>query len=71
MNFWNNYEIDIVFTSLTFQVSHHPPVSALQATHVEENIDVMWVQHFIPKFRGMLNYLLFTCTTPKLSQNQV
>ncbi|CAN7071725.1 unnamed protein product [Brassica oleracea var. botrytis] len=34
------------------QVSHHPPVSALQATHEEENIDVMWVQHFIPKFRG-------------------
>ncbi|KAF8114019.1 hypothetical protein N665_0043s0088 [Sinapis alba] len=34
------------------QVSHHPPVSALQATHEKENIDVTWIQHFIPKFRG-------------------
>ncbi|KAJ0251438.1 Oxysterol-binding protein-related protein 4B [Hirschfeldia incana] len=35
------------------QVSHHPAVSALQATHEKANIDVMWVQHFIPKFRGI------------------
>ncbi|CAH2077937.1 unnamed protein product [Thlaspi arvense] len=34
------------------QVSHHPAVSALQATHEKENIDVTWVQYFIPKFRG-------------------
>lgn len=27
-------------------------MSALQATHEKENIDVIWVQHFIPKFRG-------------------
>ncbi|CAA7060299.1 unnamed protein product [Microthlaspi erraticum] len=34
------------------QVSHHPPVSALHATHAKENIDVAWVQYFSPKFRG-------------------
>ncbi|XP_024005212.1 oxysterol-binding protein-related protein 4B isoform X1 [Eutrema salsugineum] len=34
------------------QVSHHPPVSALQATHEKEDIDVTWIQCFIPKFRG-------------------
>ncbi|CAN8230514.1 unnamed protein product [Cochlearia groenlandica] len=37
---------------LTEQVSHHPPVSALHATHEEENIDVLWCQYFTPKFRG-------------------
>lgn len=36
-----------------FQVSHHPPVSALHATHEKENIDVTWSQYFTPKFRGM------------------
>ncbi|EOA16752.1 hypothetical protein CARUB_v10004961mg [Capsella rubella] len=34
------------------QVVHHPPVSALHATHEKENIDVMWCQYFTPKFRG-------------------
>ncbi|CAA7060297.1 unnamed protein product [Microthlaspi erraticum] len=34
------------------QVSHHPAVSALHATHAKENIDVTWVQHSSPKFRG-------------------
>ena len=37
-----------------FQVSHHPPVSALHATHENENIDVTWCQYFTPKFRGMI-----------------
>ncbi|KAL1202904.1 Oxysterol-binding protein-related protein 4B [Cardamine amara subsp. amara] len=37
---------------LTEQVSHHPPVSALHATHEKENIDVAWCQYFTPKFRG-------------------
>ncbi|XP_056859195.1 oxysterol-binding protein-related protein 4B-like isoform X1 [Raphanus sativus] len=37
---------------LTEQVSHHPPVSALHATHENENIDVTWCQYFTPKFRG-------------------
>ncbi|KAL9288131.1 Oxysterol-binding protein-related protein 4B [Arabidopsis thaliana] len=31
---------------------HHPPVSALHATHEQENIDVTWCQYFTPKFRG-------------------
>ncbi|CAA7047362.1 unnamed protein product [Microthlaspi erraticum] len=39
-------------TVLIEQVSHHPPVSALHATHAKENIDVTWVQHASPKFRG-------------------
>ncbi|KAG7546168.1 Oxysterol-binding protein superfamily [Arabidopsis suecica] len=34
------------------QVVHHPPVSALHATHEQENIDVTWCQYFTPKFRG-------------------
>ncbi|CAN8325952.1 unnamed protein product [Cochlearia groenlandica] len=34
------------------QVSHHPPVSALHATHETENIDLTWVQYYAPKFRG-------------------
>ncbi|KFK45024.1 hypothetical protein AALP_AA1G334400 [Arabis alpina] len=34
------------------QVSHHPPVSALHATHEKENIDLTWVQYFTPRFRG-------------------
>ncbi|XP_019087985.1 PREDICTED: oxysterol-binding protein-related protein 4B-like isoform X1 [Camelina sativa] len=34
------------------QVVHHPPVSALHATHEKEKIDVIWCQYFTPKFRG-------------------
>ncbi|XP_018454333.1 oxysterol-binding protein-related protein 4C isoform X2 [Raphanus sativus] len=34
------------------QISHHPPVSALHATHEKENIDVTFCQYFTPKFRG-------------------
>ncbi|CAH8275343.1 unnamed protein product [Arabidopsis lyrata] len=37
---------------LTEQVVHHPPVSALHATHEKEKIDVTWCQYFTPKFRG-------------------
>ncbi|EOA14321.1 hypothetical protein CARUB_v10027497mg [Capsella rubella] len=37
---------------LVEQISHHPPVSALHATHEKENIDVMLCQYFTPKFRG-------------------
>ncbi|ESQ42678.1 hypothetical protein EUTSA_v10015272mg [Eutrema salsugineum] len=37
---------------LVEQISHHPPVSALHATHDKENIDVMFCQYFTPKFRG-------------------
>ncbi|ESQ54714.1 hypothetical protein EUTSA_v10025441mg [Eutrema salsugineum] len=37
---------------LVEQVSHHPPVSALHATHENENIDVTWSHYFTPKFRG-------------------
>ncbi|VVB11514.1 unnamed protein product [Arabis nemorensis] len=33
-------------------VSHHPPVSALHATHEKENIDVTLCQYYTPKFRG-------------------
>ncbi|CAN7032420.1 unnamed protein product [Brassica oleracea var. botrytis] len=33
-------------------ISHHPPVSALHATHEKENIDVTFCQYFTPKFRG-------------------
>ncbi|XP_078151106.1 oxysterol-binding protein-related protein 4C-like [Carex rostrata] len=34
------------------QVSHHPPVSALHATDSEENIELVWSQHSVPKFYG-------------------
>ncbi|CAA7062429.1 unnamed protein product [Microthlaspi erraticum] len=37
---------------LAEQISHHPPVCALHATHEKENIDVMFCQYFTPKFRG-------------------
>lgn len=46
--------LHVTYIVIFFQVSHHPPVSALRATHEKENIDVTWIQHFIPKFRGML-----------------
>lgn len=39
-----------------FQISHHPPVCALHATHEKENIDVMFCQYFTPKFRGTPTY---------------
>jgi len=42
-----------------FQVMHHPPVSALHATHEQENIDVTWCQYFTPKFRGMSFFFSF------------
>ncbi|PIN16796.1 Oxysterol-binding protein [Handroanthus impetiginosus] len=34
------------------QVSHHPPVTALQATDEKENIEMIWCQSPIPKFYG-------------------
>ncbi|CAN8248383.1 unnamed protein product [Cochlearia groenlandica] len=34
------------------QISHHPPVTALHATHEKENIDVTFCHYFTPKFRG-------------------
>ncbi|KAI3447321.1 hypothetical protein Pfo_003986 [Paulownia fortunei] len=34
------------------QVSHHPPVTALQATDEKENIEIIWCQSPIPKFYG-------------------
>lgn len=34
------------------QVSHHPPVSALHATDEKENIEMIWCQQPVPKFRG-------------------
>ncbi|KAJ3704605.1 hypothetical protein LUZ61_008310 [Rhynchospora tenuis] len=34
------------------QVSHHPPVLALHATDSEENIELSWCQHLVPKFYG-------------------
>ncbi|CAA0410393.1 unnamed protein product [Arabidopsis thaliana] len=37
---------------LAEQISHHPPVSALHATHEKENVDVLLCQYFTPKFRG-------------------
>ncbi|CAH2077935.1 unnamed protein product [Thlaspi arvense] len=37
---------------LVEQISHHPPVTALHATHEKENIDVTWIQYYTPKFRG-------------------
>ncbi|VVB16125.1 unnamed protein product [Arabis nemorensis] len=37
---------------LAEQISHHPPVCALHATHEKENLDVMFCQYFTPKFRG-------------------
>ncbi|KAL8505310.1 hypothetical protein ACS0TY_016522 [Phlomoides rotata] len=37
---------------LVEQVSHHPPVTALQATDEEENIQMIWCQSPMPKFHG-------------------
>lgn len=34
------------------QVSHHPPVSALHASDVKGNIDIVWCQSPVPKFLG-------------------
>ncbi|KAJ6812253.1 oxysterol-binding protein-related protein 4C-like [Iris pallida] len=34
------------------QVSHHPPVSALHATDAKENIELLWCQSPVPKFKG-------------------
>ncbi|KAL5771575.1 hypothetical protein ACOSP7_015729 [Xanthoceras sorbifolium] len=34
------------------QVSHHPPVSALHATDENENVEILWCQHPVPKFHG-------------------
>ncbi|KAK3221354.1 hypothetical protein Dsin_008379 [Dipteronia sinensis] len=34
------------------QVSHHPPVSALHATDQDQNVEMLWCQHPLPKFRG-------------------
>ncbi|KAK6119951.1 hypothetical protein DH2020_046309 [Rehmannia glutinosa] len=34
------------------QVSHHPPVTALQATDEKENIEMTWCQSPIPRFYG-------------------
>ncbi|WOL19772.1 oxysterol-binding protein-related protein 4C isoform X1 [Canna indica] len=34
------------------QVSHHPPVSALHATDEKENIELIWCQSPVPRFRG-------------------
>ncbi|KAJ6296438.1 hypothetical protein OIU78_024315 [Salix suchowensis] len=36
------------------QVSHHPPVSALHATDEKENIELIWCQHPVPKFYGLI-----------------
>ncbi|XP_038698332.1 oxysterol-binding protein-related protein 4A-like isoform X3 [Tripterygium wilfordii] len=35
-----------------FQVSHHPPVSALYATDEKENVETIWCQNPVPKFQG-------------------
>ncbi|TVU05061.1 hypothetical protein EJB05_48209 [Eragrostis curvula] len=34
------------------QVSHRPPVSALHATDVGGNVELVWCQHPVPKFYG-------------------
>ncbi|XVF69931.1 hypothetical protein PTKIN_Ptkin11bG0120500 [Pterospermum kingtungense] len=34
------------------QISHHPPVSALHATHEEQNIELICCYHCVPKFYG-------------------
>ncbi|GMH17949.1 hypothetical protein Nepgr_019790 [Nepenthes gracilis] len=34
------------------QVSHHPPVCALHATDENGKVEVIWCQHYLPKFHG-------------------
>ncbi|CAK9182365.1 unnamed protein product [Ilex paraguariensis] len=35
------------------QVSHHPPVSALQATDEKDNLEMIWCHYPVPKFQGI------------------
>jgi len=42
------------------QVSTNPPVSALHATDDKENIEMIWCQQAVPKFRGISNITTLT-----------
>lgn len=46
-----------ILSFLCLQVSIDPPVSALHATDEKENIEMIWCQQPVPKFRGILTFL--------------
>ena len=47
-----------IITFLCLQVSVNPPVSALHATDEKENIEMIWWQQPVPKFRGIFHLFL-------------
>lgn len=51
--------LDLIMLSpfLCLQVSLNPPVSALHATDEKENIEMIWCQQPVPKFRGIFHFL--------------
>jgi hypothetical protein len=45
---------------LTWQVSHHPPVSALYATSGSKKLQLLWWHHAVPRFCGNVTTLSAT-----------
>ena len=54
----NVIDINNIITFLCLQVSVNPPVSALHATDEKENIEMLWWQLPVPKFRGIFHLFL-------------
>ena len=57
------YNTITLSSSCCLQVSVNPPVSALHATDEKENIEMIWWQQPIPRFRGIFHLFLGSLVT--------